>query len=109
MALFKELTEDQNAVSTPDVHMSLASLYEEKNMKQQAIDAYKAASDWALAYEWQNFMVHQQVKSKLEALGAKDLAAEEQKWLDEFQKESQNNPMGGGMPMMPSMPIQGGQ
>lgn len=109
LALFKELTEDQNAVSTPDVHMSLASLYEEKNMKQQAIDAYKAASDWALAYEWQNFMVHQQVKSKLEALGAKDLAAEEQKWLDEFQKESQNNPMGGGMPMMPNMPIQGGQ
>jgi hypothetical protein len=83
--------------------MQLADLYLAKNMKKEAIDEYKAASDWAGAYDFQNMFIHQQLKSKFEQLGQPDLAAAEQKWMDDFQKQQQENPglggLGGGMPI----------
>lgn len=100
--LFKELTENDRSAGSPEVRMQLADLYMAKNMKKEAIDEYKAASDWAGAYDFQNMFIHQQLKSKFEELAQTELAAAEQKWLDDFQKQQQSGGLGGlggGLPI----------
>jgi parvulin-like peptidyl-prolyl isomerase len=110
--LFKELTENDRSAGSSDVRMQLADLYMAKNMKKEAVDEYKAASEWAGAYDYQNMFIHQQLKSKFEELGQPDLAAAEQKWMDDFQKQQQESGglggLGGGMPItIPSTPAEG--
>jgi peptidyl-prolyl cis-trans isomerase C len=118
--LFKELTENDRSAGSPEVRMDLAELYMGKNMKKEAIDEYKAASDWAGAYDYQNMFIHQQLKAKFTELGQADLATAEQKWMDDFQKQQQESGgmggglggLGGGMPITippSSAPAQGDQ
>ncbi len=108
--LLKELTENERAANSPQVHMDLADLYSQKQMKKEAIEEYKAASEWAQTYDYQSMFMHQQIKTKFEEAGEQQLVAQEQQWLDEFNKQMKENPgagmMGGpggmSIPVMPS-------
>ena len=100
--LLRELTQSEYASSCPQVHMELADLLVEQKLNKEAIEEYKAASEWAQTFDYQSMFLHQQIKGKLEELGDKDLAEQEQKWLDEFNKHMEENPQmgfGQGMPM----------
>jgi foldase protein PrsA len=104
--LFRELTENERASSVPQVHMELADLYLAKKMSKEAIEEYKAASEWASAYDYQGMFAHQQIQAKFKELKQDDLAKAEQVWLDECNKQMQESGgmgglggMGGGMPI----------
>ena len=113
ITLFKELVENDRASSVPSIHMQLADLYMEKKMTKEALESYKAASEWAQTYDYQSYFIHQQVQQKFTQLGDKALAKAEQDWITEFNKQQAENGgmgglggMGGGsMPIMP-MPSQ---
>jgi len=91
----KALAEDEQAAASVQVRMDLAELLSETGDKKGALEQYKAASDWAQAFDYQNMFQHQQIKTKAEELGDKELAKQEQKWLDEYQANQAQQGMGG--------------
>ena len=101
IALLSELSENEHASACPQVHMKLGELYLGEKKNKEAIDAFKAAADWAQTFDYQSMFIHQDVKAKFEQLGAKDLAAIQKKWLDDYNANQQQNGMGGmgGMPI----------
>lgn len=95
--LLQELAESDTASACPDVHMQLGRIYLEQKKNKEAVEAFKAASEWAQSYEYPSFFLHQELKSKFEELGEKKLAEQEQAWIDEFTKHQEEQ--GGGMGM----------
>lgn len=71
-----------DAEEDAEVHLALAKLYmknKDKTSKQQAVDELKQASEMAYDTPYR----HQEIKQLFEQLGEKELAAKEQKLLDE--------------------------
>ena len=98
--LLRELTASEYAASSPQVHMEIGELYLQQDMNEQAVESFKAASEWAQAFDYQNMFLHQQAMTKFEELGEEELAAQEQKWLDEFNEHMRQSPDAGfGMPL----------
>ncbi len=94
-------TSERGSHSAP-AHKKLGEMLLAKGQKEQAIGAFKSASDWAQAFTQGNYFMHIQLKRQFEELKQDDLAAKEQEWLDEFMEYmSREGGMGGGMPIMP--------
>jgi foldase protein PrsA len=104
--LLTALSQHEASAASAHIRMELADLLLETGDKQGAATQYKAASDWAQGYEYSNMFMHQQIQMKLEELGEKDLAALEQKWIEDYQAYQAEQGMGGfgGMGGM-SIPI----
>lgn len=93
--LLTALSQHEASAASPHIRMELADLLMETGDKKGAATQYKAASDWAQAYEYSNMFMHQQIQMKLEELGEKDLAALEQKWIEDYQAYQAEQGMGG--------------
>lgn len=87
--LLQEAAEIEAGARMADVHMALGELLEDLGRKKEAIEEYQRASEWAIAHDFMNYMLHSQLRSKFEKLGRKDLADAEKKWMDEFDKSQQ--------------------
>jgi parvulin-like peptidyl-prolyl isomerase len=98
--LLEQVTLTEDGARNPQVHMKLADLYMEQQNKTKALPEYKDAFDRASGFTMPNFSVNMQVEQKLKALGDTTTAAQVTKWLDDYRKEQQNNPMGGMGGMM---------
>lgn len=90
-----QVTLTEEGARNPQVHLRLADLYLEQKMKDKALQQYKDAFDRAAGFTMQNFSVNMQVEMKLKELGDATTAAQVSKWLEDYRKEQQNNPMGG--------------
>ncbi len=99
IALLKELAENERASADPQIHLKLGDLYLDQKKTKDALEAYKNASEWAQTYDYRGMFLHQDLKTKFEKLGDKQLVAKEQKWLEEYQKNQAQNPDLGGMGM----------
>ena len=98
-------TSERGSRSAP-AHKKLGDMLLARGQKEQAIGAFKSASDWAQAFTQGNYFIHIQLKRQFEELKQDDLAAKEQQWLDEFMEYmtrdgGMGGGMGGGMPVIP--------
>lgn len=99
----EEISKVQEGAGEPTVWMALADAYEKNKQLDEAVGAYKNASDRAGAYEYQNLGIHEQLKEKFSALNKPDLVKQEEAWLAEFEQvQKERAAEGGGMGgMMP--------
>lgn len=74
--------------SVPEVYMALGNTYAKQKNTTEAVEQYKAASE--VAYEDQS--IHQQLKEAYKRIGRQDLALQEKKWLDDYQKRQKSSP-----------------
>lgn len=91
----EQVSVTDDGARNPMVHVKLGDLYMAQGNKAKALPEYKDAFDRASAFTMQNFMANMQVESKLKALGDNATAAQCTKWLDDYRKQQQSNPMGG--------------
>lgn len=108
--LMTQVTENEYGAKFADAHMLLGDLLLELKKKDDALAAFRNASDRAVGNDFRTYGTHEQLRDRFKKLGRPELAAAETKWMDEFvkrQKESGGGGMGMGMPMgMPmSVPI----
>ncbi|MBC7288772.1 MAG: tetratricopeptide repeat protein, partial [Armatimonadetes bacterium] len=82
----RQVVEIEHGARMADAHLALADLLAEMGNKKEAVEEYKAASEWAVTHDFRSYMIHAQVRDKLKQLGHADLAAQEDKWLNEFDK-----------------------
>jgi parvulin-like peptidyl-prolyl isomerase len=82
----KELAEAERggAAQSPHVHLKIGLILKEQKKTAEALEALKAASEWAQAFEFSNYFVHMQLKDLFEGMSKQELADKEQEWLDEF-------------------------
>jgi len=89
-----ELSEGEQGASSAQVHLDLGRLLKDAGQKKQALEQFKSASDWAAGTDYSNYFLHSQLKDLFTEMGAKEDAAREQQWLDDFMKQMQEQ--GGG-------------
>ena len=115
MQTMAEITQSEQGAGAVQVRMDYAKLLQEAGKTAEAIEQYKAASDWASGLDYQNYFVHTQLKKTFGELKQADLVTAEDKWMADFQKQQKDNPgggmggmgmggMGGGMPMPIQIP-----
>ena len=115
MQMMAEITQSEQGAGAVQVRMAYAKLLQDAGKSTEAIEQYKAASDWASGLDFQNYFIHTQLKKTFEELKQTDLVTAEGKWMDDFQKQQKDNPgmgmggmgmggMGGGMPMPIQIP-----
>ncbi len=95
--LLEQVVQNEQGARMSDARIVLGELLETLGRKKDAIEQYRAASEWAITYEFPNYMIHSRLVEKFKQLGRQDLAEAERKWLDEFDKQQQQQ---GGMPML---------
>lgn len=76
--------EGGGAAQSPHVHLKIGQILKEQKKTDEALEALKAASEWAQAFEFSNYFVHMQLKDLFEGMSKQELADKEQEWLDEF-------------------------
>lgn len=89
--LLQELVATQEGAQMPEARLDLGDLLYELGKRTEAIEQYRAASEWAVGYDFTNYMIHSKLRDKFEKLGRKDLVKAEQAWMDEFDKNQQSS------------------
>ena len=98
----EEISKHEAGAKDADVWVRLGNAYEKGGQPKEALDAYKAASDHALTPDFSSMMIHTTLKQKFTDLKQPELAAQEQKQLDDIQAEmKKSGGMGGLGGMMP--------
>lgn len=97
--LLQQVVGTEQGARMADVRMALGDLLMELKRKDEALTEYRAASEWAVRPDFSSYFIHLRLKDKFKELGQKDLAAQEQAWLDDFAKRQQEMPGGMGMPI----------
>ena len=59
---FRQLAEDAQAASSPEVHLELAKLLRKQGNDEEALNELDSASDWATAPQYQNYSPHIQLR-----------------------------------------------
>lgn len=102
ITMLEAITTSERGSHSAPAHKKLGEMLLAKGQKEQAIGAFKSASDWAQAFTQGNYFMHIQLKRQFEELKQDDLTAKEQEWVDEFMEYmSREGGMGGAMPIMP--------
>ncbi|MFQ6133906.1 MAG: peptidylprolyl isomerase [Armatimonadota bacterium] len=78
---------EQAAAGSPDLHLAMGKLYRQRKQKAQALAQFQQVHEAAETLAPENRFVHQELKSIYEEMGEKELAAAQQAWLDELDKE----------------------
>jgi parvulin-like peptidyl-prolyl isomerase len=89
--LLQEIVQKEQGARMPEARIDLGELLEGLGKKSDAIEQYRAASEWAISYEFSNYVIHRKLAEKFERLGRNDLAQAERKWLAEFDKHQQGS------------------
>ncbi len=93
----EEITKTAESASDATVWLALAEAYEKNGQKEEAQGAYTSASDRAGAYDYQNMMIHEQLKKKFQELNKDDLVAQEDQWIAEFEEAQKERAAEGGL------------
>ncbi len=99
VALLREIVESERGASLAEAHLALAELLMEMGKKDEAVESYRAASEWAVRSDFTSLFIHERCKQAFEELGRKDLAKQEEQWIEEYQKRQQET---GGLITLPS-------
>lgn len=97
--LLQQVAGTEQGARLAEVRMSLGDLLMELKREDEALTEYRAASEWAVRPDFSSYFIHMRLKEKFKELGQKELAAQEQAWLDDFAKRQQEMPGGMGMPI----------
>jgi len=82
----QQLIQQQEGASSAQVHLELGKLLRKQGKQEEAIQQFADASDWAAAFQYQNYGVHTELKRIYEEVKDTKGVQQEQKWLDEFQQ-----------------------
>lgn len=85
----RQIAENQKGASSPQVHLSLGKLLRKQDKQEEALNEFESASDWAAAFQFGNYRTHIELKMIYEEMKHSEGIQQEQKWLDEFQKDQQ--------------------
>lgn len=84
VSILYPMLEGENAtIEGADVRLLLGDMLTKTGEKDKALDQYKVASEVA----HNDPAIHQQLLMKFQQLGKPELVAQEQKWLDDYQKQ----------------------
>jgi parvulin-like peptidyl-prolyl isomerase len=83
--IYESLLTGKDAIEDLDVRMALGQIYMDEKQNDKAVEMFKVASDLA----FNNPQVSYQLVSDFKQLGRADLAAQEQKKVDEWMKQMQ--------------------
>ncbi|MCX7599707.1 MAG: tetratricopeptide repeat protein [Armatimonadetes bacterium] len=97
--LLQQVAGTEQGARMADVRMALGDLLMDLKRKDEALTEYRAASEWAVRPDFSSYFIHLRLKDKFKELGQKELAAQEQAWLNDFAKRQQEMPGGMGMPI----------
>jgi len=89
--LLQEVVTTEQGAQMPEARVDLGDLLDEMGKRTEAIEQYRAASEWAVGYDFANYMIHSKLREKFGKLGRKDLVKVEQAWMDEFDKNQQSS------------------
>ena len=87
--LLTDLVESDMAAQSPQAHLQLGKLLKDSSKKKEALDQFKAASEWATGFDYSNYFIHMELKDLFKELGAAEDATGEQTWMDEFMQQQQ--------------------
>ncbi len=93
---YRQVVELAPGPASSEVHLELGKLLRDQAKKEEALQEFKSASDWAAALQYGNNRIHAELKSIYQQMGHTEGVAQEQAWLDEFD-EAQTESMGGAM------------
>jgi len=95
----RQIVQQQGGAST-QVYLELGKLLREQDKPEEAIQQFKSASDWAAAFQYQNYHIHAELKQIYEEMEHTQGAEQEQQWLDEFlQAQAESVPTSGSYPI----------
>jgi len=83
---FREIVENPDGASSTITHLELAKLLREQGKREEALQQFASASDWATAFQYQNYRIHAELERIYEEMEHTEGAQQEQQWLDEFQE-----------------------
>jgi parvulin-like peptidyl-prolyl isomerase len=87
--LLAQVVQDQEGARMADAHLALGDVLVELGRKEEALQEYRAAAEWAATYEFSSYLIHLQLQDKFKKLGQPALAEQEKKWLADYQKSQQ--------------------
>ncbi len=90
-----QIVQQQEGASSAQIHLELGTLLREQDKPEEAIQQFASASDWAAAFQYQNYRIHTELKKIYEEMEHTEGTKEEQQWLDEFQKAQAESAAGG--------------
>jgi len=90
------------SVTAGRVHLELGLMLKAQGKKDEALAQLKDAADGILAARggYDEQMQHEQLRDAFKELGRQDLAAAEQKWLDDYKKQQEQAGAGGQGPLV---------
>jgi peptidyl-prolyl cis-trans isomerase C len=91
----EEASKIESAAKDPSVWVALGDAYDKSGNAKDALEAYKTASDRAAETNFQNAMIHSQLKQKFTELKQDALVKQEESWISDFQVQQKKNPQGG--------------
>ncbi len=81
-----QIVEQQEGAASAQVHLELGKLLHKQDKQEEALQQFASASDWATAFQYQNFPIHSELKRIYEEMEHTEGTKQEQQWLDEFQQ-----------------------
>jgi peptidyl-prolyl cis-trans isomerase C len=103
LALLQEIEKVEGADRSAQLMVMLGDLLREQKRNDEAIVRYKKASDLAAPLKPQNQYIHMQLETAFKELKQKELLAQEQDWMKQYQKVQQQS---GGSPFGGSFTVQ---
>jgi len=82
----RQIVQQQEGASSAQIHLELGELLRKQDKPEEALQQFTSASDWATAFQYQNYSIHTELKRIYEEMEHTEGAKEEQQWLDEFQE-----------------------
>jgi len=81
-----QIVEQEEGAFSAQIHLELGTLLREQDKPEEALQQFASASDWAAAFQYQNYRIHTELKQIYEELKDTEGIKQEQQWLDEFEQ-----------------------
>lgn len=91
ISVLTEIVESEGGARSAQTRMRLGMMLKEAGRNAEALEQFKAASEWAQGFDWQNMFIHMQLQNIYEELEKPELAAQEKAWIDEYQASQQQS------------------
>ena len=82
----QQIVEQQEGAPSAQIHLELGKLLRKQGKEEEGLQQFASASDWAAAFQYQNYRIHTELKQIYEEMKNTEGIRQEQKWLDEFEQ-----------------------
>jgi len=82
----QQIVEQEEGASSAQIHLELGKLLRKQGKQEECVQQLASASDWAAAFQYQNYRIHTELKQIYEELKDTEGIKQEQQWLDEFEQ-----------------------